>query len=74
MSKENIIRAWKDPEYRSSLNAQEHASLPANPAGTLDDEKLAEVAGGLWSLRTWYVACTNKEGGGDCFSTVRVGC
>jgi len=47
MSKENIIRAWKDPEYRSSLNAYEHASLPANPAGTIDDRKLAEVAGGV---------------------------
>jgi mersacidin/lichenicidin family type 2 lantibiotic len=46
MSKENIIRAWKDPEYRSTLNAHDHASLPANPAGTIDDGKLAEVVGG----------------------------
>jgi mersacidin/lichenicidin family type 2 lantibiotic len=46
MSKEKIIRAWKDPEYRSSLNAHEHSSLPASPAGAIDDGKLAEVAGG----------------------------
>jgi mersacidin/lichenicidin family type 2 lantibiotic len=47
MSKDNIIRAWKDPEYRSGLNARERALLPANPAGTIDDAKLAEVAGGM---------------------------
>jgi mersacidin/lichenicidin family type 2 lantibiotic len=46
MSKENIIRAWKDPDYRSGLDARERALLPANPAGTIDDAKLAEVAGG----------------------------
>jgi mersacidin/lichenicidin family type 2 lantibiotic len=47
MSTDNIIRAWKDPEYRSSLSAQEYALLPASPAGTIDDAKLAEVAGGI---------------------------
>jgi mersacidin/lichenicidin family type 2 lantibiotic len=46
MSKENIIRAWKDPEYRSSLSAHQHALLPPSPAGMIDDGKLAEVAGG----------------------------
>jgi mersacidin/lichenicidin family type 2 lantibiotic len=58
MSKENIIRAWKDPEYRSGLNAREHASLPANPAGTIDDGKLAEVAGGARPMLTEEPRCT----------------
>jgi len=57
MSKDNIIRAWKDPEYRSSLNALEHALLPANPAGTIDDAKLAGVAGGM-PIITEFVPCT----------------
>lgn len=33
MSKANVIRAWKDTEYRNSLTAAELNNLPANPAG-----------------------------------------
>ena len=33
MSTANIIRAWKDESYRSSLSEAELAALPANPAG-----------------------------------------
>ena len=58
MSKEEIIHAWKDPEYRSSLNAQESALLPANPAGTIDDAKLAEVAGAAMPIVTEWIPCT----------------
>jgi mersacidin/lichenicidin family type 2 lantibiotic len=66
MSKDNIIRAWRDPEYRSSLNAYQRAMLPANPAGTIDDGKLAEVAGGSLPLSvlfhcppdSWKFPCT----------------
>jgi mersacidin/lichenicidin family type 2 lantibiotic len=57
MSKDNMIRAWKDPEYRVTLNAQERALLPANPAGTIDDAKLAEVAGGIPPL-SFFDLCT----------------
>ena len=48
MTHETIIKAWKDPEYRSSLTAEERAVLPANPAGLLelDDADLAQVTGG----------------------------
>jgi len=44
----DIVRAWKDPEYRKTLTADELASLPANPAGTseLTKEQLGDVAGG----------------------------
>ena len=31
MSNLDIIRAWKDPEFRSTL-----ASIPAHPAGEID--------------------------------------
>jgi mersacidin/lichenicidin family type 2 lantibiotic len=60
MSKDNMIRAWKDPEYRSSLNAQECALLPANPAGTIDHAKLAEVAGGSVPELSLFDPCTYR--------------
>lgn len=48
MSKQDIIRAWKDAEYRNSLSAAERAALPDNPAGLIDltSEELGAVAGG----------------------------
>jgi mersacidin/lichenicidin family type 2 lantibiotic len=44
----DVIRAWKDPEYRRSLNSEEFAKLTAHPAGAvrLDDDALEVVAGG----------------------------
>lgn len=57
MSKDNIIRAWRDPEYRDGLNAQDRALLPANPAGRIEDAKLAEVAGGVPPL-SLFDLCT----------------
>lgn len=44
----NIVRAWKDAEYRDSLSDEERATLPPNPAGAieLDDEQLGMVTGG----------------------------
>lgn len=49
MSKEKIIRAWKDQAFRESLSAEERAALPASPAGPveLSEEQLAGVLGGL---------------------------
>ena len=51
MSKLDVIRAWKDAEYRSSLTDRERASLPENPAGAfnLSDPDLDSVAGGTAS-------------------------
>lgn len=48
MSKKNIIRAWKDVQYRSSLSAGQRALLPEHPAGSVEltDEDLGIVAGG----------------------------
>ncbi len=48
MSITNVIRAWKDADYRSTLSKEELAKLPANPAGTseLSEGELANVSGG----------------------------
>ncbi|CCF85508.1 mersacidin/lichenicidin family type 2 lantibiotic [Nitrolancea hollandica] len=51
MSKLDIIRAWKDEEYRLSLDETERALLPANPAGLVEltDVDLDQAAGGGFS-------------------------
>lgn len=48
MTRVDVIRAWKDEDYRLSLSAAEQAVLPENPAGIIDlsDTELAGVAGG----------------------------
>ncbi len=44
----DVIRAWKDEEYRLSLSEEERAQLPPHPAGMvqLDEAQLGAVAGG----------------------------
>ncbi len=32
----DIIRAWKDEDYRSSLSEEERNQLPENPAGQVE--------------------------------------
>ena len=48
MSTLDIIRAWKDEEYRLSLDETERALLPAHPAGLVEltGADLDLVAGG----------------------------
>ncbi len=43
----DIVRAWKDEEYRNSLSSEEQAILPTNPAGSLElsDAELGSVHG-----------------------------
>ncbi len=36
MSKKDIIRAWKDEEYRRSLGDAQRSLLPENPAGLIE--------------------------------------
>ncbi|MDJ0800587.1 MAG: mersacidin/lichenicidin family type 2 lantibiotic [Calothrix sp. MO_167.B12] len=73
MSKEDIIRAWKDPEYRNSLSEEQRSQLPENPAGVikLSDEEMSTVAGGIdiqWGITyntidPFFTACPK----GSCF-------
>jgi mersacidin/lichenicidin family type 2 lantibiotic len=48
MTKTNIIRAWKDQDYRQSLSDAERSTLPDNPAGMVEisDLELGSVVGG----------------------------
>jgi mersacidin/lichenicidin family type 2 lantibiotic len=47
----DIVRAWKDVEYRQSLTPEELASLPPHPTGAyiLTEEELKQVTGGAAS-------------------------
>ncbi|HYG61306.1 MAG TPA: mersacidin/lichenicidin family type 2 lantibiotic [Thermoanaerobaculia bacterium] len=53
MKKRDIIRAWRDEEFRLSLSEEQRAQLPANPAGNVElaDEDLRSASGGWPSLR-----------------------
>lgn len=53
-----IIRAWRDEEFRSSLSASEIAALPNHPGGTIE-------------LKDGDLANTNA---GATFSAVRTQC
>ncbi|MBF2004360.1 MAG: mersacidin/lichenicidin family type 2 lantibiotic [Chlorogloeopsis fritschii C42_A2020_084] len=48
MSNEDIIRAWKDEEYRNSLSEEHRAQLPENPAGLIEltDAEIETINGG----------------------------
>lgn len=48
MSVQDIIHAWKDASYRSSLSEAEQALLPEHPAGAIElhEGELELVYGG----------------------------
>lgn len=61
MSNIDIIRAWKDKEYRNSLSEAEKAQLPENPAGSmqyLTDAEMSTLQGGSPVSATFTVMRT----------------
>ncbi|MEQ9671509.1 MAG: mersacidin/lichenicidin family type 2 lantibiotic [Coleofasciculus sp. G2-EDA-02] len=79
MSNLDIIRAWKDEEYRNSLSEEQRAQLPENPAGMveLSDEAMQNIGGGGFLS---IFGCGKKGGNtsnpvlGICIKTVGVTC
>lgn len=72
MSSSEIVRAWKDEEFRASL---ENTMLPEHPAGQIElsDRLLGKVQGGLAPATegsiccitfTWWDPCTGPTVGG----------
>lgn len=61
MKKVDIIRAWKDPEYRAGLSEEDRAGLPVNPAGVIEltDDELAHASGMYGPPQTTAWTCTN---------------
>lgn len=55
----DIIRAWKDEEYRNSLSEEQRSQLPENPAGMIElsDEDMGSVVGGRLDAEASWVCC-----------------
>jgi mersacidin/lichenicidin family type 2 lantibiotic len=59
MSIRKTIRAWEDPEFRSTLSEAELASMPSPVGGIeLTDAELGQVTGGVQSGAS--VGCNTK--------------
>ncbi len=52
MTQQQVVKAWKNPEFRASLSEAQRNALPANPAGLveLNEKELMEVGGGTTLL------------------------
>ncbi len=78
MSKIDVIRAWKDPEYRSNLSEAELGALPDNPAGPMEltDDELDSAAGGDTAgyLCTLRYNCNSECKCPDTLSTWNISC
>jgi len=73
MSRNKIIRAWKNEAYRNSLSESERAQLPEHPAGQIElsDSGLDAVSGGLDGLTTYG---TYTSLGWRCFTATTRAC
>lgn len=60
MSTSDIVRAWKDAEYRDNLSAEERILLPEHPAGSIEVAQLAGAQSGA--------DCFNIQTGGQCLT------
>lgn len=50
LSKQDVLRAWKDDEFRNGLSPEDRAAIPARPVNDdgsqMTDEQLEQAAGG----------------------------
>ncbi|MCP4548729.1 MAG: mersacidin/lichenicidin family type 2 lantibiotic [bacterium] len=55
MKKEQIVKAWKNAEYRETLTETERSAMPGHPCGLveLDERDLGTAAGGTDILSIW---------------------
>ena len=68
MSPLEIIRAWKDPEYRLSLSEAERALVPNHPAGMIElaDPDLEGIGGGKIKFTIILIGCPTFTKCGGC--------
>lgn len=78
MSQFDVVRAWKDEDYRMSLQASQRAQLPENPAGMIEltDAELSDVTGAMavarpftifnWCPKSIVLCGTGAGTGGNC--------
>jgi mersacidin/lichenicidin family type 2 lantibiotic len=62
MSRVDVVRAWRDPQYRRSLSREQRAALPRNPAGEVQvseqELQAASGAGPETGVQTTAWFCT----------------
>ena len=68
MSHADIIRAWKDEEYRLGLSEAERAALPENPAGLLDLTDADLDVAGASTEKIMSLTCCQGLTTDTCFS------
>jgi mersacidin/lichenicidin family type 2 lantibiotic len=49
MTTNEIVRSWKDEDYRLNLKSEELSLVPDNPAGLVEltDQELFDIEGGI---------------------------
>jgi len=59
----DIVRAWKDPEYRKTLTPEQLASLPPTPSGTptLTEDDMTGIVGGEGTCTCLTTTCKPPE-------------
>lgn len=64
----DVVRSWKDPEYRSSLSDDELRALPTHPCGPveLSDEALAGVLGARTEPLNSAGCCAGTSSNTNC--------
>ncbi len=65
MKTNEIVRAWKDEDYRDTLPAENRAELPAHPSGVVEFEQpeLEDEAAFKGGKLTTGSACKTVHGG-----------
>mgnify|MGYP001231069973 CR=1 FL=1 len=67
MSIEQIIKAWKDEDYRNSLSSEQLENLPQNPIGSIElDDFEGTINAGANSL---LQGCPSAYNCGSCRCT-----
>jgi mersacidin/lichenicidin family type 2 lantibiotic len=61
----NVIRAWKDADYRRGLTAEQRASVPAHPAGAIEFQDTGSEEGRADSLFHGCSPCHRCHSGGN---------
>ena len=62
----DVAEAWKNAEYRNTLNADQLAMIPAHPAGIaeLSEEELLAASGGATPLIAYSAGALISAAGG----------
>ena len=72
MSNLDIIKAWKDENYRANLSSSEQELLPENPAGAIElsGSEMEDIDGGSTS---WVVTAISFATANLCYSIYKRG-